>query len=78
MLAPNHRGLTPRQWTVVRLIAVECLSSKEAADKLGLSYRTIEIHRTAIMKRLQVKNVVALARLVYPDFAGEEDGTSAA
>jgi DNA-binding NarL/FixJ family response regulator len=53
------RLLTPRQLEVFRLVA-EGLSTREIADKLGISIKTVETHRTALMKRLDVHDVVAL------------------
>lgn len=53
------RGLTPRQVEVFRLVA-EGLSTREVAEKLGISIKTVETHRTALMKRLDVHDVVAL------------------
>jgi DNA-binding NarL/FixJ family response regulator len=53
------RDLTPRQVEVFRLVA-EGLSTREIADALGISIKTVETHRTALMKRLDVHDVVAL------------------
>ncbi|MES2730557.1 MAG: response regulator transcription factor [Bacteroidota bacterium] len=46
---------------------VEGLSSREMADKLGLSVRTVDNHRFNMMKRLQVKNAVELVRLAIEE-----------
>ena len=56
--------LTEREQEVARLIAVECLTSKEAARSLGISFRTVETHRAEIFRRLNVRNVAALARFI--------------
>jgi DNA-binding CsgD family transcriptional regulator len=47
----------------VRIIKLICrqLSSKEIADKLGLSFRTVEEYRMRIMKKTKSKNVVGIA-----------------
>lgn len=42
----------------------ESLSSKEIAEKLGVSYRTIENHRYNICSKLGLKGVNALTRFV--------------
>jgi RNA polymerase sigma factor (sigma-70 family) len=53
--------LTPRQREVLQLVA-EGLTSKEVADRLGVSVKTIESHRAQLMKRLGVSNVPGLVR----------------
>jgi DNA-binding NarL/FixJ family response regulator len=58
-LAPA--ALTPREREIVKLVA-EGKSSKEAASMLGLSVKTIEAHRTNIMKKLRVRSVSDLVR----------------
>ncbi|MEI6662705.1 MAG: response regulator transcription factor [Actinomycetes bacterium] len=52
----GHAGeLTERETEVLRHIALGFTNS-EAAERLNLSVRTIESHRSAIMKKLQVSN----------------------
>jgi DNA-binding CsgD family transcriptional regulator len=48
-------ALTERQREIITL-AGEQLSSKQIADKLGISTRTVEDHRKKIMKSLGAKN----------------------
>jgi two-component system response regulator FixJ len=55
--------LTPREHEVLNEI-VACASNKEAATKLGISRRTVEIHRAHIMQKLGAKNSVDLVRIV--------------
>ena len=45
-------------------------SSKEAAIQLGISPRTIEIHRAHIMGKLGAKNVADLVRIVMSERRG--------
>jgi len=46
---------------VARLVA-EGFSSKEIADRLDLSVRTVEKHRANIMDKINVKEVASLVR----------------
>jgi len=55
--------LTTRQRGVMDLV-LEGHPSKNIAADLGVSQRTIENHRAAIMRRTKVKSLPALARLV--------------
>ncbi|MDX2111014.1 MAG: response regulator transcription factor [Verrucomicrobiota bacterium] len=53
--------LTAREREILQLIA-EGLTTKEIADKLGISARTADVHRTHIMQKLGVHNVAGLTR----------------
>ena len=53
--------LTPRQQQIVRLIA-DGHSNKQIAGLLGLSAKTVEMHRTELMRRLDVHDVISLIR----------------
>ena len=53
--------LTPRQLQVLRLVA-EGHSTPEIARRLRLSAKTVETHRTELMKRLGIHDVVRLVR----------------
>ena len=53
--------LTPRQKVVLQLL-VEGKTNKEMADVLNLSLKTIEFHKTRIMKSLGVKNTAELTQ----------------
>ncbi len=57
-LADNH-NLTARQLEILRLI-VRGKSTREIANGLGLSVKTVETHRSQIMKRLQIFDVAGL------------------
>jgi len=54
--------LTPRQKEILQLIA-EGYSTREIADLLELSIKTIESHRANIMERLEIRDVPGLVRL---------------
>jgi FixJ family two-component response regulator len=61
--AANHvSGLTPRQRKIMELV-VGGRSSKCIAAELGISQRTVENHRAAIMRKTSVKSVPALVQL---------------
>jgi DNA-binding NarL/FixJ family response regulator len=53
--------LTERQVQVLRLVA-EGHRTRDIAESLGLSVKTVESHRGEIMKRLRVHDVVSLVR----------------
>lgn len=53
--------LTKREVEVVKLIA-EGLTSKEAAQKLGTSPRTVEAQRRSIYTKLELGNLADLIR----------------
>lgn len=54
-------ALTPRQREILQL-AAEGHSSKEIAERLGLSYRTVEAHRSQLMERIGVHDLAGLVR----------------
>jgi len=53
--------LTPRQREVLQLIAEGC-STKEVAQKLKISVKTADAHRTQLMERLDIHDVAGLVR----------------
>jgi DNA-binding NarL/FixJ family response regulator len=53
--------LTPREIEIIKLIA-EGNSSREIADQLFLSFRTIQNHRTRIMRKLGLKKNTDLVK----------------
>jgi two-component system, LuxR family, response regulator FixJ len=60
------KPLTKREGEVLAQL-VTGASSKEAAAQLGISPRTIEIHRTHIMGKLGAKNIADLVRIVMSE-----------
>jgi FixJ family two-component response regulator len=60
---PGREPLTPREQDVLSEI-VAGASNKEAGRKLGISPRTIEVHRARLMEKLGAKNVADLIRIV--------------
>ena len=59
----NYYQLTRREREVLAQIAAAA-SNKETARNLGISPRTVEIHRGRIMHKLGAKNSVDLMRIV--------------
>ena len=57
----DYNTLTPREQEVMRLLA-EGLSSKEVAEKLFISPKTVENHRASIMNKLDLHNTIELIR----------------
>lgn len=53
--------LTPREKEVCRVLA-RGYTNEEAADLLGISRRTVETHRAAIMAKLDIKSRAELVR----------------
>jgi DNA-binding NarL/FixJ family response regulator len=58
---PRYGVLTPREQQVLRLIA-EGLSTKEIAEKLFISVKTAENHRTNILSKLELHSTFELVR----------------
>jgi DNA-binding NarL/FixJ family response regulator len=58
---PPEPTLTPRQREVLQLIA-EGHGTKEIADRLCLSAKTVETHRAQLMERLGIRDVAGLVR----------------
>lgn len=60
---PGADILTPRERDVLKEITSGA-SNKEAGRTLGISPRTIEVHRARIMEKLGAKNAADLVRIV--------------
>ena len=58
----RHGELTERQLEILALI-VAGIPSRDIARRLGRSMKTIEAHRSHIMRRLGVKNLASLVRV---------------
>ena len=57
----TYQTLTPREREVLQL-TVEGKSSTEIGDKLAISPRTVEVHRSKLMKKLALHNQTELIR----------------
>ena len=53
--------ITPRERKVVQLVA-EANTSKQVASLMGIGVKTVESHRTNIMRKLQLHSVTELVR----------------
>jgi DNA-binding NarL/FixJ family response regulator len=60
---PGHAqfALTPRERGVVQLIA-EGHSNKQIANVLNISLKTVETHRAAVMRKLNLSSSASLVR----------------
>jgi FixJ family two-component response regulator len=70
---PGHERLTAREHEVLARIA-QGASNKEAGRQLGISPRTIEVHRARIMEKLGAKNAADLMRIVLGKARGQRAG----
>jgi two-component system response regulator NreC len=63
--SPVHdQLLTDRERTIVRMVA-DGKITKEIADELNISVRTVETHRSKIMKKLNVSNASEMIRFAF-------------
>jgi DNA-binding CsgD family transcriptional regulator len=60
--------LTRREQEVALLIA-DGVTNKEAGRRLGISPRTVEIHRAHIMAKLGARNAADLVRIVLSRYS---------
>jgi DNA-binding NarL/FixJ family response regulator len=58
--SPDER-LTPRQREILQLIAAGC-TTKEIAQRLEISVKTVEMHRAQLMDRLDIHDIAGLVR----------------
>ena len=61
-LRERLEGLTGREREIMKLVA-DGLPNKEIARSLGISHRTVEVHRARVMQKTGVTNLVELSRL---------------
>jgi two-component system response regulator NreC len=58
---PLLASLTDREIEILKLIT-QGLTNKEIGEKLFISHRTVDTHRTNLMKKLEVNNIAGLIR----------------
>ena len=62
-IADRMANLTARELDVMRLI-VEGMPAKKIAEQLGISNKTVDVHRSHIMHKLEIKSVAELVKMV--------------
>ncbi|MEP1150965.1 MAG: response regulator transcription factor [Balneola sp.] len=62
----KHSSITPREQEVLSLL-VKGLTSSEIGKKLYISPRTVDKHRTNLLKKLGLKNTASLVRYALSD-----------
>jgi FixJ family two-component response regulator len=67
--------LTERERAVLLEVVAGC-SSKEIARRLGISHRTVEVHRANIMRKTRAENTIQLVRLVDAAMPRTTEGPS--
>ena len=60
----SEHNITERELEVLKLLAKE-LTSKQIADKLFISERTVETHRKNLMRKTNSTNAIGLVRYAY-------------
>jgi FixJ family two-component response regulator len=65
----GYELLTPREHEVLAQITSGA-SNKEAGRNLGISMRTVEVHRAHIMQKLHARNAADLVRIVLSNGRG--------
>ncbi len=62
-------SLTPREHEVLDLV-VEGMSNKAIANSLGLSAKTVEVHRAKVMEKMHARSVADLVKMAMQNQAG--------
>jgi FixJ family two-component response regulator len=66
-------SLTPREHEVLKLL-VSGKQNKVMAAELGVSQRTVEIHRARVMEKMEANSVAQLVRMVIEQQASRPAG----
>lgn len=59
----THDVLSAREREVMALM-IKGLHNRRIAEELGISHRTVEVHKARVMEKLGVSNLIELVRLV--------------
>ncbi len=65
----RYDTLTPREKEIMEKVAAG-LSSKQIANELDISQRTVEIHRGSVMNKMQADSVAGLVKMMMSIAAG--------
>lgn len=71
----KYDALTERERTILHLVQL-ALPNKIIADKLGISVRTVEVHRARVFDKMGVRSAIELAKLVHDLGLSAPDGTA--
>lgn len=69
-IADAYRSLTPRERQVMTLL-IEGLPNKLVATRLGISVRTTEHHRAAVMQKMKARTLSHLVRMAISVSVGK-------
>ena len=61
-LKKRFERLTPRERKVMNLL-VSGMQNKEVGRKLGISFRTVEVHRSRIMEKMVAESILELIEM---------------
>ena len=61
-VATRIASLTEREVQIAKMVSAGMLN-RDIADKLGIAVRTVKLHRMHMMRKLDVTNVIELARI---------------
>ena len=61
-VAARVASLTEREVQIAKMVSAGMLN-RDIADKLGIAVRTVKLHRMHLMRKLDVPNVIELARI---------------
>lgn len=64
LTAASFAALSPRERDVLDGL-VRGLTNKAIAAELGISFRTVEIHRARVMRKLGARSLAGLMRIVF-------------
>jgi RNA polymerase sigma factor (sigma-70 family) len=67
-LSARFANLTPREREVLDLV-VEGISNKAIANSLGLSAKTVEVHRAKVMEKMHARSVADLVKMAMQNQA---------
>jgi two-component system, LuxR family, response regulator FixJ len=62
-VAARRASLTEREREIMALM-VTCLPSKQIAAKLGITQKTVEVHRKHVLEKMGVRTTASLVRIV--------------